>query len=177
MTALAMSFELEDDIDTVISEIKAKNRNSINMQTTYGMKWDKKTGMPINTGTAAVHVSMVQNLSYPAETNAIQQIFSPPSVANAAFPGALVSPSGNITFTLADDKDKESEAAKGATKLANLFFKGIVDFEQCTVSALQVVNISTGFQIVLFSCWSSYLLPGPYERSHGETKEGGSNES
>ena len=80
-----MSFVLEDDIDMVISEIKAKNRNSINMQTTYGMKWDKKTGMPINTGTAAMHVSMVQNLSYPAETNAIQQIFSPPPLRMPPF--------------------------------------------------------------------------------------------
>ena len=150
--AVASSFESEDDIDTVLSELKTKNRGSINMQSTFGMKWDKRTGMAINAGTAGAHVSMIRNTLYPTETGAIQQIFCPPSVtspANAAYPGALVSPSGNITFTLADDKDKESEAAKGATKLKNLFIKGIVDFEQCSVSAVQEVDISVGFQVVL----------------------------
>jgi len=150
--AVATSFESEDDIDTVLSEIKAKARGSVNMLTTFGMKWDKKTGMGINVGTAGVHVSMIRSSLYPAETSAIQQIFCPPSVAspsNAAFPGALVSPSGNITFTLADDKDKESEATKGATKLKNLLLKGLVDFEKCSVSAVQEVDISIGFQVVL----------------------------
>jgi hypothetical protein len=84
---------------------------------------------------------------YPAESSAIQQIFCPPTFASAAFPGALVSPTGKINFALADNK--ESEAAKGATKFKNLFFKGIVDFENCTVSAVQEVNISTGFLVVL----------------------------
>jgi len=147
--AAAASIENEDDIEIVLAETKSKNRGTINMQALYGMKWDKKSGMPINTGTAAVHVSLIQNVSYPAETGALQQIFCPPSIANAAFPGALVSPSGNITFTLADDKDKESEAAKGATKLTNLLLKGVVDFESCTVSALESVKTSIGFQIVM----------------------------
>ena len=121
--AVATSFENEDDIDTVLAEIKAKARGSINMQSTFGLKWDKKTGMNLSVGTAGVHVSMVQSSLYPAESGAIQQIFCPPAVASAAFPGALVSPTGKITFTLADDK--ESEAAKGTTKFKLLFIKGV----------------------------------------------------
>ena len=145
--AVAISFENEDDIDTALTEIKTKARGSINMVTTFGMKWDKKTGMAITMGNAGVHVSMVHSSLYPAESSAIQQIFSPPAVASAAFPGALLSPSGKITFALANDK--ESEAAKGATKFKNVFLKGIVDFDNCTVSAIQEVVISTGFQVVL----------------------------
>lgn len=147
-TAVATSFESEDDIDTILAEIKAKARGSINMVTTFGLKWDKKTGMNLCLGTAGVHVSMVQSSLYPAESSAIQQIFCPPApaVASAAFPGALVSSTGKITFSLADDK--ESEAAKGTTKFKLLFIKGVVDFGSCTVAGIQEVVISTGFQVV-----------------------------
>ena len=144
--AVAASFESEDDIDIALSEMKTKARGSINMQATFGMKWDKKTGMRINVGTAGVHVSMVLSSLYPAESGAIQQTFCPPAVASAAFPGALVSPTGKITFTLADDK--ESDAAKGTTKFKLLFIKGVVNFGSCTVAATQEVIISTGFQVV-----------------------------
>lgn len=144
--AVAASFESEDDIDIALSEMKTKGRGSVNMQATFGMKWDKKTGMRISVGTAGVHVSMVLSSLYPAESGAIQQTFCPPAVASAAFPGALVSPTGKITFTLADDK--ESDAAKGTTKFKLLFIKGVVDFGSCTVAAIQEVITSTGFQVV-----------------------------
>jgi hypothetical protein len=42
--AVAISFENEDDIDTALAEIKTKARGSINMVTTFGMKWDKNRG-------------------------------------------------------------------------------------------------------------------------------------
>ena len=145
--AVGASFELEEDIDTTLAEIKTKGRGPTNMLSTFGMKWDKKTGMAIAVGTAGVHVSMVRSSLYPAESSAIQQIFTPSAVASAAFPGALVSPTGRITFSLADDK--ESDAAKGATKFKNLFLKGVVDFENCSVSAIQEVVISAGYQVVL----------------------------
>jgi len=118
------------------------------MLSTFGMKWDKKTGMTITVGSAGVHVSMVRSSLYPAESSAIQQIFNPAAVASAAFPGTLVSPTGKITFALANDK--ESEATKGATKFKNLFLKGIVDFDSCTVSAIQEVNI---FPLASRLCW------------------------
>ena len=166
--AVGASFELEEDIDTTLAEIKTKGRGPINMLSTFGMKWDKKTGMAITVGTAGVHVSMVRSSLYPAESNAIQQIFTPSAVASATFPGALLSPTGKITFALANDK--ESEAAKGATK-----FKKLIPQRRCRLRELLSLSDSgAGYFRRLPGCagyssrWSCYRLPGPGERSHGQ---------